>query len=230
MRRKRVLLYVVLAVPLAAVAYGAWVWGRIAREFDDRAWNMPARIFAAPLQLYVGRQLTADELIVELQRLGYGPVSGRVGTGLFRRDRNAIDIGRRAFVYDSGREPEQILRVEFRNERISSLADGARNELAVAELEPLLIGNIFAAHGEDRLVLSPEEVPALLTESLKAVEDRRFDTHLCNDARAMLRAAHANPRAGGIEQGGSTLTIQLVRSDIHSKRQTNTPKVREAQI
>jgi penicillin-binding protein 1B len=228
MRRKRVLLYVVLAVPLAAVAYGAWVWGRIAREFDDRAWNMPARIFAAPLQLYVGRQLTADELIVELQRLGYGPVSGRVGTGLFRRDRNAIDIGRRAFVYDSGREPEQILRVEFRNERISSLADGARNELAVAELEPLLIGNIFAAHGEDRLVLSPEEVPALLTESLKAVEDRRFDTHLGIDARAMLRAALANARAGGIEQGGSTLTMQLVRSYFLSNRQTYTRKVREA--
>jgi penicillin-binding protein 1B len=228
MRRKRVLLYVVLAVPLAAAAYGVWVWGRIAREFDDRAWNMPARILAAPLQLYVGRQLTVDELAVELQRLGYGPVSGRVGTGLFRRDRNAIDIGRRAFVYDGRPEPEQILRVEFRNERISSLADGARNELAVAQLEPLLIGNIFAAHGEDRLVLSPEEVPELLTDSLKAVEDRRFDTHLGIDARAMLRAALANTRAGGIEQGGSTLTMQLVRSYFLSNRQTYTRKVREA--
>jgi penicillin-binding protein 1B len=228
MRLKRVLLYVALAVPLAAVAYGAWVWGRIAREFDDRAWHMPARVFAAPLQLYVGRQLTADELAVELQRLGYGPVSGRVGTGLFRRDRSAIDIGRRAFVYDGHSEPEQILRVEFRNERISSIADGARNALAVAQLEPLVIGNIFAAHGEDRLVLSPEEVPELLTESLKAVEDRRFDTHLGIDARAMLRAALANARAGGIEQGGSTLTMQLVRSYFLSNRQTYTRKVREA--
>jgi penicillin-binding protein 1B len=228
MRQKRVLLYIVLAVPLAAVAYGVWVWGRIAREFDDRAWNMPARIFAAPLQLYVGRQLTADELAIELQRLGYGPVSGRVGTGLFRRGRNAIDIGRRAFVYEDRAEPEEVLRIEFRNERISSLEDGARNELAVAELEPLLIGNIFAAHGEDRLVLSPEEVPELLTESLKAVEDRRFDTHLGIDARAMLRAVLANARAGGIEQGGSTLTMQLVRSYFLSNRQTYTRKVREA--
>jgi penicillin-binding protein 1B len=166
MRGKRILLYAVLAVPLAAVAYGAWVWGRIAREFDDRAWNMPARVFAAPLELYVGRQLTAGELVVELQRLGYGPVSGRVGPGLFRRDRNALDVGRRAFAYDGHAEPEETLRIEFRDERISALTDGARNSLAVAQLEPLLIGNIFAAHGEDRLVLSPEEVPKLLTESL----------------------------------------------------------------
>jgi penicillin-binding protein 1B len=159
MPRKRIILYLVLAVPLAAIAYGAWVWGRIAREFDDRAWNMPARVFAAPLELYVGRPLTADELVVELRRLGYGPVSGNVGPGYFRQVRNAIDIGRRAFVYDGHADPAQTLRVEFRNERISALADGTRNALAVAQLEPLLIGNIFAAHGEDRLILTPEEVP-----------------------------------------------------------------------
>jgi penicillin-binding protein 1B len=228
MRIRSVVLYVMLAVPLAAIGYGLWVWGRIAREFDDRAWNMPARVFAAPLELYVGRRLTAGELAVELQRLGYGPVSGRVGPGLYRRDRNAIEIGRRAFVYDGGAEPEQTLRIEFRNERIGALTDGARNALPIAQLEPLLIGNIFAAHGEDRLILTPGEVPSLLTESLKAVEDRRFDSHLGIDARAMLRAALANARAGGIEQGGSTLTMQLVRSYFLSNRQTYTRKVREA--
>ncbi len=230
MRRKRVILFVVLAVPLAAVAYGVWVWGRIAREFDERAWNVPARVFAAPLQLYVGRQLAADELVLELQRLGYGPVSGSVGPGLFRRGRNAIDVGTRAFVYDGRDEPERTLHIEFRDERISSLTDGARNALAVAQLEPLLLGNIFAAHGEDRLILAPDEVPVLLTESLKAVEDRRFDTHLGIDARAMLRAVLANARAGGIEQGGSTLTMQLVRSYFLSNRQTYTRKVREAMM
>jgi penicillin-binding protein 1B len=228
MRAKRVVLYVLLAVPLAAAAYGLWVWGRIAREFDDRAWNTPARVFAAPLELHAGRQLTAGDLTRELQRLGYGPVAGRVAPGLFRRDGNAIDIGRRAFVYDGRAVPPQTLRVEFRNERISALTDGERSAVPIAQLEPLLIGNIFATHGEDRIVLAPEEVPSLLTESLKAVEDRRFDTHWGIDARAMVRAALANVRAGGIEQGGSTLTMQLVRSYFLSNQQTYTRKVREA--
>ncbi len=44
-------------------------------------------------------------------------------------------------------------------------------------LEPLLIGSIFPIHGEDRIVVTPEEVPALLPQALKAVEDRKFDTH-----------------------------------------------------
>jgi penicillin-binding protein 1B len=228
MRARRIALYAALAVPLAALAYGVWVWGRIAREFDDRAWNMPARVFAAPLELHVGRQLTASELALELQRLGYGPVSGRVATGLFRREGNTIEVGRRAFVYDGRAEPERSLRIEIRNDRIGSLTDGSRNALPIAQLEPLLIGNIFASHGEDRLVLSPGEVPKLLTEALKAVEDRRFDSHSGIDARAMLRAALANARAGGIEQGGSTLTMQLVRSYFLSNRQTYTRKVREA--
>ena len=63
---------------------------------------------------------------------------------------------------------------------------------------------------------------------MKAVEDRRFDTHLGIDARAMLRAAFANARAGEISQGGSTLTMQLVRSYFLSNRQTYTRKIREA--
>ena len=71
-------------------------------------------------------------------------------------------------------------------------------------------------------------MPELLTESLKAVEDRRFDTHFGIDARAMVRAALANVRAGGISQGGSTLTMQLVRSYFLNNRQTYTRKIREA--
>ena len=152
------------------------------------------------------------EVALELQRLAYGPVAGRVGPGLFRRNGSTIEVGRRAFVYDGESVSSQILRIEFRDERISALEDDAGTAVAVAQFEPLLIGNIFPTHGEDRLILTPEQVPALLIDSLKAVEDRRFDTHLGIDARAMLRAALANAREGGISQGGSTLTMQLVRS------------------
>ena len=107
-----------------------WVWGRIAREFDDRAWNTPAQVFAAPLELYDGRQLSAADVTLELQRLGYGPVAGRVGPGLFRRNGSTIDVGRRAFVYDGESVPEQVLHIEFRNERIAALEDGARQRRA----------------------------------------------------------------------------------------------------
>jgi penicillin-binding protein 1B len=111
---------------------------------------------------------------------------------------------------------------------IESLRDGAGHELPVLRLEPLLIGSIFPSHGEDRIVLSPEEVPPLLPEALKVVEDRKFDTHHGIDPEGMLRAAWVNLRAHQIEQGGSTLTQQLVRSYFLSSRQTLSRKLREA--
>jgi penicillin-binding protein 1B len=225
---RRAALYTLVAVPLAAAGYGLWVWGRITTEFDRRAWNVPAQVYAAPLDLYAGRELSANELVEELRRLGYGPVSGGIGPGLYRRTGNVVDIGRRAFFYDGAIVPEQTLRVEVRGARVAKLEDGARRALGVAQLEPLLIGNVFPSHGEDRLIVGPDEVPELLTQTLKAVEDRRFDTHLGIDARAMLRAAFANARAGEISQGGSTLTMQLVRSFFLSNRQTYTRKIREA--
>jgi penicillin-binding protein 1B len=95
-------------------------------------------------------------------------------------------------------------------------------------LEPLLIGSIFPTHGEDRIVVTPEQVPPLLPAALKAVEDRKFDTHHGVDPAAIARAVWANLRAGGIAQGGSTLTQQLVRSYFLTTDQTFTRKFREA--
>src|SRR5690606_27219189 len=217
-----------LAIHVAELAYGAWVWGRIAAEFDVRHWNLPAEVFASPLELYHGLRLSADDLTRELRRLGYGPVSGRIAPGLFRRAGDTIDVHRRAFTYDGSAFPDQVLHVELATGRIAALEDGDGNPLAIAELEPMLIGHLFPSHGEDRIILGPDEVPELLTESLKTVEDRRFDRHWGIDARAMLRAAIANVRAGDITQGGSTLTMQLVRSYFLSNRQTYTRKIREA--
>ena len=157
---RRYVLYSLLAVVLAAASYGAWVWARIAREFDVREWRVPAQVFAAPLDIYAGRGLSAEDLVAELRRLGYGPVSGVVGPGLYRRYGNRIDVGRRAFMYEGEDVPEQTLRVEFASERIASVADGANRPVGIAQLEPLLIGNIFAAHGEDRIIVTPERSAA----------------------------------------------------------------------
>src|SRR5690606_20774652 len=143
---------------------GAWVWGRIATEFDHRDWKLPAEVYASPLELYPGRRLSVDDLTTELRRLGYGPVSGLIGPGYFRRTGQRIDLGRRAFVYDGQSFGEQALGIEFSGGRISTLEDGSGRSVPIAELEPLLIGHVFPHHGEDRIILAPDDVPELLTE------------------------------------------------------------------
>jgi len=79
-------------------------------------------------------------------------------------------------------------------------------DVPVIRLDPLLIGSIFPLHGEDRIIVAPDEVPPLLPAALKAVEDRKFETHHGVNPLAILRAAFVNLRAGQVEQGGSTLT------------------------
>jgi penicillin-binding protein 1B len=76
--------------------------------------------------------------------------------------------------------------------------------------------------------LGPDDVPKLLTDALKAVEDRRFEEHLGIDLRAVLRAALVNLRSGEIRQGGSTLTQQLVRSYFLTTDRTWRRKISEA--
>ena len=71
-------------------------------------------------------------------------------------------------------------------------------------------------------------MPPLLPAALKAVEDRKFDTHHGVNPLAILRALFVNVRAGQVEQGGSTLTQQLVKSYFLDSRRTLRRKAEEA--
>jgi 1A family penicillin-binding protein len=56
-----------------------------------------------------------------------------------------------------------------------------------------------------------DALPPVLIEAVLAVEDRRFFDHGGVDLRGIARAAVANLRSGGIVQGGSSITQQLVK-------------------
>lgn len=72
-----------------------------------------------------------------------------------------------------------------------------------------LVGHLA---GERRIVVDLDRIPELVREGFVAVEDRRFRRHPGVDLRAVVRAAAANVTAGAVEQGASTLTMQLVRN------------------
>lgn len=68
-------------------------------------------------------------------------------------------------------------------------------------------------HGaENRLPVDLEVVPQHLKDAFLSTEDRDFYKHPGINFSAFVRAAIANFRAGGIVQGGSTITMQLVEN------------------
>ncbi|MNT57449.1 Penicillin-binding protein 1A [compost metagenome] len=61
-----------------------------------------------------------------------------------------------------------------------------------------------------------------------ATEDRRFFSHYGIDFLGLARAMTENARAGGVVQGGSTLTQQLAKNLFLSNERTIERKIKEA--
>src|SRR5207249_10006736 len=57
-----------------------------------------------------------------------------------------------------------------------------------------------------------EDYPDHLIKAVLATEDRRFYEHFGIDPSGLGRALSANARAGGVVQGGSSITQQLAKN------------------
>jgi penicillin-binding protein 1A len=91
-------------------------------------------------------------------------------------------------------------------------------------------GSVLAQwHGpEDRTVVPYDEMPRYLTQAVVAIEDQRFYEHHGVDPQSILRALRANTESGGVSQGGSTITQQLIKILFTGGERTLTRKIKEA--
>ena len=83
---------------------------------------------------------------------------------------------------------------------------------------------------EDRVVLPSSQIPSWIRDAAVAIEDRRFYQHHGIDGRAILRASYVNLRDGSIEEGGSTITQQLVKNLYTGGERTLARKLSEASL
>jgi penicillin-binding protein 1A len=88
---------------------------------------------------------------------------------------------------------------------------------------------IAELHGAENRVLVPSnKIPDVMKQATVAVEDERFYTHHGVDFQGVARAMVENFRAGGVVQGGSTITEQYVKNAYVGNERTYTRKIREA--
>ncbi|MFG1473013.1 transglycosylase domain-containing protein [Xanthobacter agilis] len=102
-----------------------------------------------------------------------------------------------------------------------------RTELAVTFLDRY--GNIIGERGVRQNDTVPlEDFPDHLIKATLATEDRRFYEHWGIDISGTLRALVTNARAGGVRQGGSSLSQQLAKNLFLNNERTLERKIKEA--
>src|SRR5690242_6312293 len=102
-----------------------------------------------------------------------------------------------------------------------------KSDLAVTFLDRY--GNEVGSRGirhNDSIPL--DEFPDHLIKAVLATEDRRFYDHFGVDLMGTFRALATNARAGGVVQGGSTITQQLAKNLFLSNERTLERKINEA--
>lgn len=202
----------------------------VQEKFSGKRWTVPAKVYARPLELFVGQKLTKTDFLTELDALGYRRESAASGPGAAAVAGNDVQLHTRGFQFYEGTEPARRINVRFSGAYVAGLSQGAGGNLAVARLEPLLVGGLYPAHHEDRILLKLDQVPPYLVETLVAIEDREFFKHYGVSLKSIARAFWINATAGQLRQGGSTLTQQLVKNFYLTNERSLSRKATEAMM
>ena len=210
------------------LSYCVWLDFQIRKEFEGKRWSVPARVYAQPTELYVGKKMSQKQLINKLREASYEPVKTLSKQGQFNSYASVIKVYTRQFHYWDSYEKARKLQIQINKGVINKINALDSNEsIQIARLSPALIGKIFPLHDEDRILINYESIPQSLIKALIAVEDRHFYEHYGIDPIGIIRSVITNLIAGKIKQGGSTLTQQLIKNMFLTRERTYTRKINE---
>jgi penicillin-binding protein 1B len=224
-----------IAVAAVAAALVLWLYaGRlgsvVAEGLSGRRWAFPSRVYSDGFLVYPGLNLEAAGLFARLHRLGYRETgAGPLQRGDFRRGPDDVELFPRDFERADRPRPERPVRIELNRGVVRRIVDAdSGQEILSLEIEPEVIAGLFESTWEARREVSLAEIPPRLVHAILITEDRRFFSHHGVDPTGILRAMFTNVRHGGVVQGGSTLTQQLMKNFFLSEERTWRRKLKEA--
>lgn len=228
-KNKFSLFRILLSFVVIFIIYVIYLDFEVRSQFDGKKWSVPARVYARPLELYVGKPLSPEQFDFELKTSGYRLSKNEIKTGHYQKQNNTYRLVIRGFDFWDGHQPPRYIETKLEDGFVSKVTDFRDDaDVAVVRLEPAIIGRIYPTHKEDRLLVKLSDVPEILISALLAVEDREFYSHYGVNPKAILRAMLVNLKAGSVVQGGSTLTQQLVKNFFLTKKKSLVRKFNEA--
>jgi penicillin-binding protein 1B len=184
-----------------------------------------SQVYAAPEEIAKGEALSRAALTDRLLRAGYSNTTADGPMGWFRAGHDWMEIHPGPGSYFHGGNAIHVQFGANSIDGITMLADSSAVDSA--EIEPLLLTNLFNSSREKRRVLAYGDLPKTLVEAVLSVEDKRFFEHPGFDFVRVFGAAWADLNHGARSQGASTIDMQVARSFFFTNERTWRRKVAE---
>ncbi len=228
-------LVALLVITSSGLILGAWylkgLEDTVTEKFEKPFSSFPSKIYSDSYLLYVGINVRIDDLAEKLRRLGYfesATPPKRKGEYHIVRP-STVEIFLHDFDFPTEQRQGVPVRISLQGSmvgRIENLVTG--KDLFDLELEPELVTGLYERIWQERKLVKLSDVPPLLVQAILAVEDERFYSHNGIDPIGIMRAMWVNLRSMSFQQGGSTLTQQLMKNFFLTDERTLSRKIPEA--
>ncbi|MES1245863.1 MAG: PBP1A family penicillin-binding protein [Acidobacteriota bacterium] len=214
---------------LGGFVFAGYFW-TLVRKFPEAPYPQPSRLYTTPTRLEPGSPVTVPELVSELEAAGYRETRNTTpGPGWYSRKRDGVAVRLRRFPTPDGEAGGLLADIGVSGNRVRSLkADGRKTEAVI--LEPPLLASFYGPDLNERRPVTLAEMPEFVSQSVLAAEDDNFYAHPGVSPTGIARALWVNLKDGGVAQGGSTITQQLVKNLYLTSKRSLTRKAKEAWI
>ncbi len=205
----------------------------ITKKMSGQIFSTSAKIFARPVTVHPGDRFSPAQIATMLRRAGYIDADTGVDSpmGTFRMISGGIEVNPGAASYHSTDGARIFNDPDGRVSRILGAGSNSGATLDSYELEPELVTALF--QGQDRTkrqILTYNDLPKVMVDSVLAIEDRRFFEHGGINWLSLIGSFLTDVRAEGKLRGGSTITMQIARGFFLTPEKKITRKLTEMLI
>jgi penicillin-binding protein 1B len=230
-----------LIVLLGAFLTLTYYWFEFSDRIDRRlltgeVYTPSAGIYSAPKTLKSGESISAAGLTDYLRSAGYIEKNSKADASRSRysvgTDTLEIEPGLTGVI--DGKKQFQSLKVKFKKDlkSVASITDESGKEVSDARLEPKMLSTIAAEGDGRRKTVTFNDLPQHLIKAITVTEDRAFFEHYGVNfrgiARALWRRYETEDNSPLSNQGGSSITQQLVKNLLLTNDPTLERKITEA--
>ena len=225
---------------LIFISVFAFFYAKYARMIDARLRGdvivRTTGIFATPRTIRVSQGMTLASLKSYLDGIGYVESSkdADAGRGRYLIKGNIIDIRTSSASIINGSRQFPNLTIVFGpgGKGLTKITESdTKRNLDSAVLEPELVTEISnEKQRQKQKLVSFKDLPKDYINAVVAIEDRQFFEHSGINLRGIMRAVWRDASEGQLQEGGSSITQQLVKNFFLTPERTWKRKAQEVMI